>query len=158
MNKKKEKYIILLKTFFMWLVVFGLSCVTTTVQLIGKEDKGYGGSDFFRVTVYEVNVILIIVGGALFIILFSVLWHFFIFKNLEELKEEHAGYKLFFFILCVIGFFGIFMGIVMTLVATTGIFSALYPSWTESFIFLIPVLALLIVVVDVMINKEKIKK
>ena len=156
MNSTKENYIILLKSFFLWLLACGLSYITTTLQLIGKKEDGWGGGSFLPSKLYKVNMTMYFIGGALFIILFFMLWHFFIFKNLEKLKEEHTGYKIFFFVLSAIGIVGIFVGIVMALLMETGIFSALRPSWTEGGMIVLPALALLIVVVDVLINKEKI--
>ena len=158
MNTAKENFIILLKSFFLWLVVFGMSYVTATLQLIGKKKTGWDGSGFLPSTVYEVNMTMYLIGSVLFIILFFVLWHFFIFNNLEKLKEEHTGYKIFFFVLCAIGIFGIFVGMLLALIMENGLFSSLRPEWTEIGMLIFPALALIILVADVLVHRDKITK
>ena len=156
MRTTKENITTLLKSFLFWLLVSFISFITVTIQLIGSKENGSDGSSFLPITLYEIKLPLFFLGASIFILIFVFIWRSFLFNFLCELKNEHWGFKLAFAGLCILGAFGILAGEVFAMTVEVGMFSSLRPKWTEAVLVLIPCIILILIIIDVIINRKKI--
>ena len=129
---KSEKGKLILREILFLLIMIALAGVSAMIQTIGKDFAGKSSSFIFSSTNYDYNVLIYILGMAVFLGGMLVTYSFLLKKHMPVLKEE-SGIRVAFGLLAF--FFSVTMVATnaLALFAMVGMAGNLKPDWMMLF-------------------------
>ena len=129
---KSEKGKLILREILFLLIMIALAGVSAMIQTIGKDFAGKSSSFIFSSTNYDYNVLIYILGMAVFLGGMLVTYYFLLKKHMPVLKEE-SGIRVAFGLLTF--FFSVTMVATnaLALFAMVGMAGNLKPDWMMFF-------------------------
>ncbi|MBR6172827.1 MAG: hypothetical protein IKQ49_06605 [Eubacterium sp.] len=130
MQTKKGKLI--LREILFLLIAVALAGAFAMFQTIGKEFAGESSSFIFSSTNYDYNVLIYVLGMALFLGGLLVTYHFLLKKYMPALKEE-SGIRVVFGVLAFLFSVVMLAVLAFALFAMVGMAGNLKPDWMMFF-------------------------
>ena len=127
-----EKGKLILREILFLLIMIALAGVSAMIQTIGKEFAGESSSFIFSSTNYDYNVLIYVLGMALFLGGLLVTYHFLLKKYMPALKEE-SGIRVVFGVLAFLFSVVMLAVLAFALFAMVGMTGNLKPEWMMFF-------------------------
>lgn len=139
-----------LMTALWWLILWAAAFGLFLLMFAGVHDTGDSdGSGFLPITLYAVNYVCYIVGAALSIAVFVLLWRRFLRQTVPLGQGLHPGWTVLWVVQALLGLFGVFVIWLICVLMKTGLFSGFDPGFLEYYGFVYPIAAALAILVDV---------
>ena len=127
-----EKGKLILREILFLLIAVALAGAFAMFQTIGKEFAGESSSFIFSSTNYDYNVLIYVLGMALFLGGLLVTYHFLLKKYMPALKEE-SGIRVVFGVLAFLFSVVMLAVLAFALFAMVGMTGNLKPEWMMFF-------------------------
>lgn len=127
-----EKGKLILREILFLLIAVALAGAFAMFQTIGKEFAGESSSFIFSSTNYDYNVLIYVLGMALFLGSLLVTYHFLLKKYMPALKEE-SGIRVVFGVLAFLFSVVMLAVLAFALFAMVGMAGNLKPDWMMFF-------------------------
>ena len=127
-----EKGKLILREILFLLIAVALAGAFAMFQTIGKEFAGESSSFIFSSTNYDYNVLIYVLGMALFLGGLLVTYHFLLKKYMQALKEE-SGIRVVFGVLAFLFSVVMLAVLAFALFAMVGMAGNLKPDWMMFF-------------------------
>ena len=127
-----EKGKLILREILFLLIAVALAGAFAMFQTIGKEFAGESSSFIFSSTNYDYNVLIYVLGMALFLGGLLVTYHFLLKKYMPALKEE-SGVRVVFGVLAFLFSVVMLAVLAFALFAMVGMTGNLKPDWMMFF-------------------------
>ena len=127
-----EKGKLILREILFLLIAVALAGAFAMFQTIGKEFAGESSSFIFSSTNYDYNVLIYVLGMALFLGGLLVTYHFLLKKYMPALKEE-SGIRVVFGVLAFLFSVVMLAVLAFALFAMVGMAGNLKPDWMMFF-------------------------
>ena len=127
-----EKGKLILREILFLLIAVALAGAFAMFQTIGKEFAGESSSFIFSSTNYDYNVLIYVLGMALFLGGLLVTYHFLLKKYMQALKEE-SGIRVVFGVLAFLFSVVMLAVLAFALFAMVGMAGNLKPEWMMFF-------------------------
>ena len=127
-----EKGKLILREILFLLIAVALAGAFAMFQTIGKEFAGESSSFIFSSTNYDYNVLIYVLGMALFLGGLLVTYHFLLKKYMQALKEE-SGIRVVFGVLAFLFSVVMLAVLAFALFAMVGMAGNLKPDWMMLF-------------------------
>ena len=135
-------------TFLHWLLFLAAAGLGAEVQLGFSNDTGTSdGGSFLPISIYEIHPVLYPFGTVLMIAALVWAWVFLFRDDLKHSMQHSAGWQILWWALWLAGCFAVFMGYLIIMMYSIGLFSKLEPDIFEMWMIVYPVAVLLTAVI-----------
>jgi len=134
------------RVLLFWALAVGAAFLCSYVQFedIVDTGKSAGGSSFLSGKLYRLNIANYIIGGILFVLVFTVLWYTFMRRPLRHIRRSPVQCIVACCIVTLAGVCGILYAAVMADMMHAGIFSKIEQEYLEALtLFGWPIFALI---------------
>lgn len=157
-NKGRKPFLNLIFTILHWILAEVLCLISLVIQFSFLKDTGetYSGI-IFSGKVYEINYLMFVLGTALFLAGFYIIWKKCLLVDWNAYEGRNLLWKAAYLLITVISVAVIFVEQVLGIFLVVGFTDDIWPEWTTWGFVWFPVYVVLVMIVGLLKN-EVIKK
>ena len=157
-NKGRKPFLNLIFTILHWILAEVLCLISLVIQFSFLKDTGetYSGI-IFSGKVYEINYLMFVLGTALFLAGFYIIWKKCLLVDWNSYEGRNLLWKAAYLLITVISVAVIFVEQVLGIFLVVGFTDDIWPEWTTWGFISVPVYVVLVMIVGLLKN-EVIKK
>lgn len=146
-------------TFLHWLLFLAAAGLGAEVQLGFSTDTGTSdGGSFLPISIYAIHPVLYPIGTVLMIAALVWAWVFLFRDDLKHSMQHSVGWQILWWALWLAGCFAVFMGYLIIMMYSIGLFSNLEPAVCEAWILVYPVAVLLTAIISRIVYRLREKR
>jgi len=155
MDSKSRKPIVnFIYTILHWILAEVLCVISIVIQFSFLKDteETYSGI-FFSGKVYEINYLMFVLGTALFLAGFYIIWKKCLLVDWNAFSGKSFLWKIVYFIIAIVSAGVIFVEEVLGVFLVVGFTDYIHPEWTTWGFAVFPVYVLLVIIIGLIRNR-----
>ncbi len=155
-NKNRKPFLNLIYTICHWILAEILCVISMVVQFSFMKDLGETFSGLFNSgTLYEINYLMFVLGTALFLAGFYIIWKKCLLVDWNAFSGKNFLWKVVYFIIAIVSAGVIFVEEVLGVFLVVGFTDDIHPEWTTWGFAVFPVYVLLVIIIGLFRNRAR---
>ncbi len=158
-NKSRKPFLNLIFTILHWILAEVLCLISLVIQFSFLKDTGetYSGI-IFSGKVYEINYLMFVLGTALFLAGFYIIWKKCLLVDWNAFSGKNFLWKVLYLIIALVSAGVIFVEEVLGIFLVVGFTDDIWPEWTTWGFVWFPVYILAVIIIGLIKNKQSEKE